>query len=128
MKHVLLELLCAYEPQKGEIPEFCRWGPRREGTHCMMGDLKGICPFLRLTYAPDEIAYADSDGNVARFTDQVGFGGCMEDVEGKSEEELLAIWAQVCRQAVSDALRRYYDTVGKPFPEDAGDDDSDWPE
>lgn len=105
--HVLLEVYCSFgtNDEKNEnVPEFCPT-VKEAGFHC----LENNCKYCGYTYADYEFAYADKQGLVPDSGYWIGFGGDMEaeDYDEEKNENLKALWKDICKQKIKEAYEEY---------------------
>jgi hypothetical protein len=110
MKHVLVELICLFNTgenaQQGQAPpQFCLYGPKKEGFHCLGGDGVRPCPHLGYCEAEHELAYAGDKGEVDR-DEWIGFGGDLQ-VAGIDDQTALALWRKISTQKINEAYDQY---------------------
>ena len=114
--HLILEVMCHYEREKDTVnnpiaPEYCINGIDHPGHHC----ISNTCKYVWFTYAPNEIAYADENGEVIiHESSWVGFGGDMEP-DNLTEEQRMnckKLWEEICKKKINDAYEEYMEKTG----------------
>ncbi|WP_084159724.1 hypothetical protein [Paenibacillus ehimensis] len=104
--HVILEVFCGYSDEnQNEIPSFCKRNVGNPGYHC----LENKCKYVAYTYAPNEIAYSDDDGEVPNGESWLGFGGEMEphNADENRINELKNLWKETCIKKIHEAYDEY---------------------
>jgi len=111
MIHVIVELLCLFnEKEKTSVPSFCKYGPKGEGFHCLMGNDGKMCSHLAFGKVEHEIAYAQEDGEVKEEDEWIGFGGDME-IENYDNKALTQLWHDICLKKMEEAHEEYMENI-----------------
>ncbi|MBL1224977.1 hypothetical protein [Enterococcus sp. BWR-S5] len=115
MKHVLLEVF--FDDERVKLEEVL--------THT--SDLEELMyKEVKFTYAPNELAYAGSNGIVYNIEDMAGFGGDME-IEPEEENyeakraKLIEKWQEIAVKKIDEAVDEYMavkDSVLAEFDEE----------
>lgn len=107
--HLILEVYCLHgigeNAEKDEIPEFCKYGVKKPGFHCM----ENKCKQVVYTDAPYELAYSDNVGEVIGKDSWIGFGGDMEfeTLDETVISNLKKQWENVCKRKIKEAYNEY---------------------
>lgn len=114
---VILEVYCSFDKEDSThaIPAFCKYDVKKPGFHC----LENNCKHVGFTYAPNEIAYSDHEGEVPTSDHWLGFGGDMEpeQADEKKLQELKRLWEEICVKKINEAYEEYMTRCGLPKSE-----------
>ncbi|QKE76087.1 hypothetical protein HPK19_25115 (plasmid) [Arthrobacter citreus] len=86
------------------VPEFCK-KVHKPGFHC----IENNCANRGVTYAPNEIAFADENGLVSDLESHIGFGGDMEpeNVSQEKINDLKNLWKEICKKKIDEAYEEF---------------------
>jgi len=113
MNHLLLEVFCECEIEKGDSqPLFCKKGVGVNGVHCFNEN----CKYLSYASVENEIAFVGGLGIVESLdNDCIGLGGNMipDEVTEKDLEKYKDVWKKICIQKIDEAYETYMKKVSK---------------
>ncbi|MEK8018879.1 MAG: hypothetical protein VSS75_018570 [Candidatus Parabeggiatoa sp.] len=113
MIHVIVEIICLFKQhENAPIPSFCKYGPKKEGFHCLIGNEHKLCSYIGFCEAEHEIAYSQEEGEIKREEEWIGFGGEME-IENYDRNALIELWHNICLTKIEEAYEEYINQIEK---------------
>ncbi|TNJ53554.1 hypothetical protein FE784_40385 [Paenibacillus hemerocallicola] len=105
--HVILEVFCSFSDENANdgAPSYCKRSVGNPGYHC----LENNCKHVAFTYAPNEIAYSDDEGEVPDGESWLGLGGEMLPPNANEAQikDLKSLWKEICVKKIHEAYDEY---------------------